>query len=229
MTLNAVVGKVERVADGENLLENLGLIKLDTWQTSQEIFADWQNGAPVERVYTANLAVYRLVNGEPVFDLLGREGNPLVDERFREDAYHGILENEFFFPSGEMKEHILAAIKTSASGPVHYSGPRLSTRNHEPYYGLVDNRGGENTDEENKLFVAVYGIEDPGYGMRVNLLREDIVKWQLNGRKKDDMIAQTSYLSINQDFGAGTKFICYSVSAVRGVRRGNVAKGDAQN
>ena len=92
-TIDAVV---ERVSEGGNLLASLALIEPGTWQISQEVFRDWQNGARVEGVTTANLGIYRIVNGEVVFDLLGREGNLFVDERFRKDTYKGILSNDLF-------------------------------------------------------------------------------------------------------------------------------------
>src|SRR3989344_5400327 len=100
MTIDAVV---ERIADGRNLLENLQILgdNINTWQNSQEVWKAWQDGAPVQGVNTANLSVCRLVDGEAVLDLLGREGNPFMDSRFREDAYHGIVGNEFFMPQGD--------------------------------------------------------------------------------------------------------------------------------
>ena len=70
MSIDAVV---ERVSEGGNLLASLALIEPGTWQISQEVFRDWQNGARVEGVNTANLGIYRLVDGEVVFDLLGRK------------------------------------------------------------------------------------------------------------------------------------------------------------
>ena len=138
MTIDAVVErKVERVADGGNLLENVKLIHPDSWENSQEVFKAWENGAPVKGVNTANLAVYRLEKDpntgedEAVFELLGREGNPLMDETLRKEAYNGILLNEFFLPQGTMKDQIKAAKKTTIS----YSRLRIKT------YGCDDNFG----------------------------------------------------------------------------------------
>ncbi len=224
MTLDAVV---ERVNDGRNLLANLALIDLSTWQTSQEVFADWQKGAPVEGVNTANMGIYRLVNGEPVFNLLDRKGNPFLDERFREDAYHSILDNDFFFPSKAMKEHILAAINAGHSATMRYSGLRVKTKGCGANYGYVE-VDGENTREEEKLFVAVYGTKNPGNGKKVYLLREDVVKRQLEGKKKDDVIVRACYFYYSQSFNANDRYINNGDSAVRGVRRGNVAEGDGQ-
>lgn len=51
MTIDSVV---ERVADGGNLLRNLNLIDISTWQTASEVFADWKAVAhsnPVEDAY----------------------------------------------------------------------------------------------------------------------------------------------------------------------------------
>ncbi len=223
MTIDSVVGKVERVSDSGNLLGNLKLIDIKTWQTSQEVYKDWQNGDSsivIADVNTANMGIYRLVNREPVFYLLGREGNPFVDEKFRKDAYRGIVHNYFFFPSGAMKEHILAAIHTGQSATVHYSGLRVKSQNCGPHHFYVE-VDGKNTGEEEKLFVAVYGIKNPGNGKSVcvHLLSGDDVRAQLKGKKEDDVIVRACYFNGSKYFDAdGRHFVCY-YGVVRGVRK----------
>jgi len=34
----------------------------------------WKNGVPIECIVTANIGIYRLVDGKAVFDLIGRGG-----------------------------------------------------------------------------------------------------------------------------------------------------------
>ena len=221
MALDAVV---ERVAMWGNLLGVLGQIDGNTWQTSQEAFADWKGIEYVNGVSTANMGIYRLVDGEAVFDLLGREGNPLVDERFQKEAYRGMIAHKFFFPQGEMKQHVLAAIHDGRTVTVPYSGLRVKTRNFEKISGYVEYRG-RNTDEEKKLFVAVYGTDDPGWEKKVHLLTEGCVGNLLAGRKiADDFIVLACQLSHQRDFFADAELIDGDNYAVRGVRRGNVQK-----
>ncbi len=222
---------IESVMGGKNFLANLALIDISTWQTSQEVYRAWQNGVPVQGVNTANMGIYQLVNGEPVFDLLGREGNPFVDKRFREEVYHGIqgilADKAFFFPSEAMKEHILAAINAGRSARVCYSGLRIQTKDCGSDYRFVE-VDGENTREEKKLFVAVYGTKNPGNGKRIYLLREDVVMSQLKGKEEDDVIARACYFNDSPYFLADVRYINDYFSIVRGVRRGNIAEGDAK-
>ncbi len=213
MTLDAVV---ERIVDGGNLLENLGLLaNITTWQTSSEVFRAWQEGAPVQGVNTANLAVYRMVDGEAVFDLLGKTGNPFMDDRFREDAYHGIVITEFFSPQGEMKEEVLSAIHAGESTTVRYSELQVKTDGCSENYGYIE-FGKGNTDAEKLLFSAVYGTENPGHGKKIYLLRESVVQSKLKDRA-DDVVARACYLDNDQCFNAYDRGIDLHCSAVRGV------------
>ncbi|MBI2135915.1 hypothetical protein HYU06_02505 [Candidatus Woesearchaeota archaeon] len=222
MTIDAVVErKVERVADGENLLENLKLIRPDSWETSQEVFKAWQNGTTdKEGVSTANIAVYRLENGEAVFELLGKEGNPFIDKSLREDAYNGIVQNEFFFPQGAMKKLIKSA---SAKVTIRYSGLNIKSNKPNDGDGYVEFNG-KNTSEEITLFEGVYGTANPGNGKKVYLLKESVVKAQL--KNEDDVVVLPCYLYHIQDFDASEKVINVYISAVRGVRLESVAEGD---
>ncbi len=223
MTLERVV---ERVNDGGNLLANVAHIYPNTWQTSQEVWKASQLGDSVMGVTTANMGIYRLDNGKPVFNLLGREGNLFIDEKFREDAYNGIVNKKFFFPSEAMKQHIMVAIHNRESVTVRYSGLRVNTKDCSPNFGYVE-IDGKNTAEDIKLFVAVYGTDDLSNGKRVYLLREDVVKDQLKGRKEDDVIAWACFFNFSQNFGANGGNTIIHYCAVRGVRRENVVKGDA--
>jgi len=222
MTIDKVV---ERVSEGGNLLANLALIDISTWETSQQVWKAWQSGAPVQGVNTANMGIYRLVDGEPVFNLLGMQGNLFVDERFREDTYNGILRNEFFLPQAEMKDHVMAAIDTGLSVEIHYSGLKTKTTGCNESYCFVE-AGRKNTDEEKKLFKGVYGVENPGNGRKIYLLRENVVKSALSERQ-DDLVARACYFDGDQFFFAVDSNFGYYVSAVRWVRR-DVAGGDAQ-
>ena len=221
MTLDTVV---ERIADGRNLLENLALIDINTWQTSQEVWQAWQKGAPVQGVNSANMGIYRLVNGKAVFNLLGKAGNLFMDSKFQEDVYNGILGNEFFFPQGEMKQLVQSAIGAKPSATINYSGLNVKTEGCGSNYGYVQ-ASGKNTAEEKKLFSAVYGTDNPGDGKRVYLLRKNVVKKQLKS-KKDDVVARACYFYYNQNFDADDRSINSDRSAVRGVRRREVAVGD---
>ncbi|HLC90719.1 MAG TPA: hypothetical protein VJI15_03035 [Candidatus Nanoarchaeia archaeon] len=215
MTIDPVVG---RIADGRNLLENLSLLAdVATWQTSQEVWKAWQDGAPIEGVNTANLAVYRLVEGEAVVDILGREGNPFVDPRLREDVYHGIVRNQFFVPQGEMKEHVVSAIRARQSATIRYSGLHLRNDYSSSTYGYIQ-AGVENTTEEKKLFSAVYGTDIPCDGIFLSLFKENIVQEQLQNRS-EDIFVRACYFGYLQTFNAGDRFINNNRSAIRGVRR----------
>ncbi len=224
MTIDAVVErKVERVADGRNLLNNLNLINAATWETSDEVFKAWQDGAAIEGVNTANLAVYGLEDDEAVFELLGREGNPFMDESLRKDAYNGILQNEFFVPQGAMKDEIKAAKPLVTT--IRYSELTIKTDGCESTnfgYVIFD---GKNTDGDKKLFNAVYGTDNLGLGKRIYLLRKDVVEVQLKNRK-DDLIVRACYFYDYQSFIANDWFIGGFSSAVRGVRLDSVAKGN---
>lgn len=196
MTIDAVVERKERVADGGNLLANLALINPKTWETSDEVFSAWQSGVPVEGVNTANLAVYRLEDGKAVFELLGREGNPFLDETLREEAYNGILQNEFFVPQGAMKDKIKA---TKKQVTLRYSELKIKTDGCEgTNYGYVV-FDGKNNAEEKKLFNAVYGTDNPGIGKIIYLLRQDVVGAQLKN-KPADLVARACCLDYDQGF-----------------------------
>src|SRR3989344_8487193 len=212
-TIDAVV---ERVSEGGNLLANLALIVPATWQTSQEVFRDWQRGAPVHGVNTANLGIYRIVNGEVVFDLLGREGNLFVDERFRKDTYKGILSNDFFVLPEEMGAHVMDAIKGGHAVSVRYSG--LKTVTTCGYHHCYVESGEGNTDEDKKLFTGVYDLENPGEGKKIFLLREKVVKSQLK-KNKDEFIARACYLDDGHNFCAYVRYVNDYDCAVRGVSR----------
>ncbi len=218
---------VERIVEGGNLLNNLDLLKdIMSWQTSQEVFAAWQAGASVEVVNTANMGIYRLVNGNVVFDFLGKEGNLFIDERFRKDAYNGIVGANFFFPRDEMKSHVLSAINKGESVQIDYSGLRLKTKGCGEDYSYVQVND-NNTSEEEKLIRGVYGTEHPGNGKKVYLLGKNVVKNQLQ-KRKNDFIARACYFYGNQSFNASVRYFGNYCSAVCGVRRGEVAEGDAK-
>jgi len=209
-------GVVERIADGVTLLENLGILEdVNTWQTSQEVFTDWNEGDPVEEVHTANMGVYRLDGGYTVFDLLSKEGNLFVEKRFRADAYQGILYGGFFFPSDQMKEHVMSAINQKKSVTVHYSKLSVKTKNCSSNYCYIE-VDGSNTDEDKKLFRAVYGTI-PKKGKKVFLLREEVVKDQLI-RRKGDLIALPCYLDFSHNLNADEKNVDFYRGAIRGVR-----------
>ncbi len=223
MTIDAVVErKVERVAEGKNLLANLNLIDAATWETSQEVSEAWQKGIPDKGVNTANLGVYRLKGGEAVFQLFGREGNPFMDKTMRDGIYNGIWQNRFFFPQGAMKDKIKSAKPLVT---VRYSGLRgLKTDNCGIDYGYVEFEG-KNTYGEKKLFNAVYGTDNSGNGKRVYLLREKVVKAQLKSNP-DDLIVRACYFYYGQNFLADDRYVRNNGGAVRGVRLKNVAEGD---
>ena len=226
MTIDTVVKKVERISDGGNLLANLKLLEdINTWQTSQEVFKAWREGAAVQGVSTANMGIYRLDNGEVVFNLLSRPGNLFMDERFLQGAYDGISSNNSFFPTVDMKKHVMAAITAGQSATIHYPKLRVKTKDCGSHYGYVK-FGDNNTDEEKRLFHAVYG-DDPDTGKRVYLLRENTIREQLGAARKD-MIVRACYLDDNQDFIAIDRGIGNYNGAVRGVRRESVAAGDAK-
>jgi len=227
MTIDTVVKKVERISDGGNLLANLKLLEdINTWQTSQEVFKAWREGAAVQGVSTANMGIYRLDNGEVVFNLLSRPGNLFMDERFLQGAYDGISSNNSFFPTVDMKKHVMAAITAGQSATIHYPKLRVKTKDCGSHYGYVK-FGDNNTDEEKRLFHAVYG-DDPDTGKRVYLLREEVVKNQLLDDRKEDIIVRACYLYDDQDFNADDWGIGNYYGAVRGVRRESVAAGDAK-
>lgn len=218
MTIDSIV---ERVADGGNLLGNLALIDVSTWEDSVEAFKARDFG-----VNTANMGIYRLVDGKAVFDFLGKPGNLFIDERFRRDAYSGILNNEFFLPQAEMKEHVMSAINSGNSVQVNYSGLNLKTEGCRPNNCYVE-VSNNNTDEEKKLIRAVYGTETPGIGKQIFLLREEVVKAQLKD-KEDELIARACYFGGSQGFGANGWGISGYGSAVRGVRLDRVGEAGAQ-
>lgn len=226
MSTNAASGKVERIAEGKNLLENILLLEPLTWQTSQEVFRDWQAGAKVIGVNTANLGIYRLIDGEPVFDLLPREGNLFLDDRFRQRVYDGIISQDFFVLPEDMLEHVMSAINTGKAVEVPYSGLNLITEGCNPNYGYVKVSKG-NTPAEETLISGVYGVKNPGHGKRVYLLRPNVVKKALK-KNPQGAVARACYFSGSQDFDAIGRGIGSISSAVRGVRLVEVAGGDAR-
>lgn len=220
MTLNEVV---ERVSEGRNLLANLALIKPETWEDSVQVFNAKDFG-----VVTANMGIYDLVldSDDVEFNLLGKEGNLFIDDRFREKVYNGIVTNEFFVLPDDMKIHVKYAIDAESSVRVRYSGLRLKTENCNPKYGYVE-VSDDNTPTEKTLIKGVYGIENPGNGKKIFLLRKSVVKAQLENRK-NDLIARACYFDIDLNFDADVRDIDSYISAVRGVRRVEIAEGDAE-
>ncbi len=210
MTIEGVVYK------GDNLLINLGLIDIKTWNNSVEVFK-----AKDFDVITNNLAVYRIIDGQEIFNLVGPEGNLFVDGKFREDVYYGILKNnEFFLPKGEMKEYVISAINNKKSVQVNYSGLNLyydSNANNtiEEYIKVHEN----NTDEEKKLITGVYGIEIPDIGKKIYkiyLLKTNVVKKVLKNNP-NELIVLPCYFYKSQNFDAiARKFLDYH-NAVRGI------------
>src|SRR3989344_6718014 len=100
MSLTPVSRNLERISEGGNLLRNLELLDdATTWKTAEEAFAASKQGVSIEDICTNNLGIYRLVDNKPVFNLLGRESNPFMEERFRRSLYQGILNTDFFSPS----------------------------------------------------------------------------------------------------------------------------------
>lgn len=227
MTIDAVVEKVERISEGGDLLANLKLLRdINSWQTSREVFEAWKDGDSIEGLNTANMGIYRLDGSEAVFDLLSREGNLFMEERFQEGTYKGILGADFFFPTAEMKEHVIAAITAGESVTVRYSKLRVKTKECGSHYGYIEFDGNNNA-EEKKLFNKVYGTDEPGNRKKVYLLRENVIRDQLKDRK-DDMIARACYLDYGQSFSAYDRNIVSCLSAVRGVRYESVAEGDTK-
>lgn len=206
--------KVETVTDGGNLLKNLALIESNSWQTSKKVFADWQAGVQVQGTNTANLAVYRLVKGEPVLDLLAKKGNLFLEDRFRQKTYEGILNQEFFIPSGGMLKYVMSAITAGKSVKVPYSG--LNVENNSCWDFIEVNA--KNESDEKKLIYSVYGIEEPGNGRKIFLLSPDKVKKAL-GHNIDDVVVRACFFYYNRDFFADDRNLKNPFSSVRGLRR----------
>ncbi len=218
--------KVELITEGENLLGNLELLDpISSWQTGAEVFKDWQAGAKVIGVNTANMTYYRIDSGDALIDLVDREGNLFLDDRFRKDTYTGIRDNAFFFLTPEMKKQVMdTAITPKKSAQVKYSELNVKTDNCGPAYCYIE-ANDDNTDGEKRLFAAAYGKENPGNGRRFYLLRENVVKAQLRGRE-GDMFARACYLDNDLNFSADDRDINNAYGGVRGVRRVVVAEGD---
>ena len=221
----SIEGIIERVSEGGNLLVNLVLIDINTWQTSQEVWKAWQSGVKAEGVNTANMGIYRLVDGEVVFDLLGKQGNLFMDDRFQEDTYNGILQYDFFLLPYAMKQHVMSAITGNVSLTVRYSGLRLKTKDCGANYCFIESSD-SNTDEEKKLFNGVYGVENPGNGRKIYLLRQNVVEAQLKD-KPTELIAHACYLYYDLNFNANDLCIFSCRSAVRGVRRRRVSEANS--
>lgn len=218
---------VERVADGMNLLENLALIELQSWQTSQEVFADWRAGVFIGGVNTANLAVYRLVKGKPVLDLLAKEGNLFLDDRFRQETYKGILNQKFFIPSGDMLEYIMSAITRGKAVEVPYSGLKVRTEDCGEDYGFVEVNV-KNISEEKKLIQGVYGIENPGNGKKIYLLRPKVVKRELSDNVNGAVVRACDFINDKYFYASDRTFNYDGGGIVSGVRLKNVAEVSAQ-
>lgn len=226
---NTIPRMVERIAEG-NLVQCLAEVDpIETWETPQEVWRAWQSGVPVQGVNTASLSVGRLVDGQPVFNLLAREGNLFIPEKYRQKTYDGIVGNDFFVlsPKGDtsdMFDYVMAAIKAGNSVEVPYSGLTVLTKGCGPTYGYVL-VGGNNTTDEKRLVHGVYG-ENPGNGKQIYLLRKEAVQNALKSNP-EGMVVRACWFYYIQDFGAYDRIIYYLDSAVRGVRR-IVAEGDAQ-
>jgi hypothetical protein len=210
MTIESIV---ERVYEGGNLLANLAMIDVTTWQTSQQVYKAWQEGAAIEGVNTANLPVYKIVDDEVVFNLLGHDGNLFVDERFREAVYNGILKKGYFMLEGNMNDYVVAAIEGGKSLETKYSKLNTETDGCSPSRCFIE-ACKDNTDEEKKLFKGVYGFENPGNGSKIYLFRENFVRAQLN-EKPDDLIVGACFF--RDSFNNDDRYLNHGSSAVRGV------------
>jgi len=172
------------------------------------------------------MTYYRIDSGDALIDLVDREGNLFLDDRFRKDTYTGIRDNAFFFLTPEMKKQVMdTAITPKKSAQVKYSELNVKTDNCGPAYCYIE-ANDDNTDGEKRLFAAAYGKENPGNGRRFYLLRENVVKAQLRGRE-GDMFARACYLDNDLNFSADDRDINNAYGGVRGVRRVVAAEGGA--
>jgi len=218
MSLTPVSRNLERISEGGNLLRNLELLDdATTWKTAEEAFAASKQGVSIEDICTNNLGIYRLVDNKPVFNLLGRESNPFMEERFRRSLYQGILNTDFFSPSGEMKEYLLVVLRSGASTYINYSELRCKSDSIRKLSLYVETNA-KNTPEEKKLFHAVYGSKI-GAGKRVYLLAPEIVITHLSPDQKEDLVVRVCCFDDEENFLANSRSISGYRSSIVGVRR----------
>jgi hypothetical protein len=160
MAIDALVD----VSQGDNFLENIALIHPETWQTALEVYGLCiTEGRDPTNIITANLGVYRIEKGEVVFDLLGREGNILLDETFRNQAYEGMVgSSEFFLLPQPMLNYVMEAIGKGHSTHFPYTGLIFP----ENYADVPIIAKEDNTPEEIKLLKAVFPFESHEWANR---------------------------------------------------------------
>ena len=107
------MGRIETISQGKSLSEKLALIDLSTFKTAREIYGPEYGYFDLETniIITSDLAVYRIENGNPVVYFLGRDGNPLADEKLYEEFCGQLKSKEPCIPSEKPLEHILNALE----------------------------------------------------------------------------------------------------------------------
>jgi len=211
----AVKGRVVKVEDGRNLLENLALIDAASWESAPEVYAAFRRGEDALSVVVNNVADYTLVDGKGLFSLF--PGVLFSDLGSRQRVYNGIVGNEFLVLPPDMAavhENLVKNKRVVVQVP--YSGLTVSNKGCGGDYCFVV-AGPNNTDGDKRLLSAFYG-EVPGSGRMVFLLRQSALEIALKS-VSDSRVVRACYFSLGQNFFADYRFIYdFCLSAVRGVR-----------
>lgn len=216
--------KAERVADGDNLLENLDSIDIETWERAQEVFSAFKRGEDALMTVTNDIADYSRGQGSLLFTLA--PGVLFSDTKFRKRTYNGITGNEFFFLDDDMAAEQTRLINGGKAVQVPYNGLTISTEGCGERYCFVESSD-TNTDADKKLVHAFYGASFPGKGKRVYLLKDSALERALR-EKPDGRVARACFFYYGRDFSADDRNVG-SYYAVRGVRKEKVVdKGDGK-
>jgi hypothetical protein len=177
------------------------------WLTSSEVFK--KSLEERKHIYgvPANLGVYRLLNDEPEFHLLSKEGNLLLSPQFRDSLYWRLrsygserLLSESQNPKkllldAEEVKYVLSAIESGNAFNSRYSNLRFNDNSIEVRK--------DNTPEEKRLFLGAFGTKKPQKGSSITLISEEQVRQGLSDNKQG-LLAMACYVNTQNDF---TKFL----------------------
>ena len=217
------LGLVERVNDAIGLIGNLRLIDPQTWLTSQELVALWADkdkGTVIDSANTANMSVYRIVDGKVILNFFEKKGNLFLESQYRDEVAKIIIQGNDksggtnSILEGNMLAYVNEAIKEGHTVEIPYSGLRLRPFGTD---AVLDIRQGLNNADEQRLIQAVYGEVVPKDMTRITLMGETDIKEILKGNE-DKALVRACFMNKNLFFLAGDPTIHDKNSAVYGVR-----------
>jgi len=215
------MAKIEEIAGRSFLDEKIAVIKPSTWQTAREIYEgkDRFCNPKQKNYFTSDLAVYCLDDGRPIVYFLGREGNPLADEKLREEFYLQLKKGGKCIPDGKPLEHILNALQDKEALSLYFSklyrreGYTLSELEIYSVFGRIDkdilgipilrysySKRKDVSGNEEKLIRQIFGI---GWRRRVlpcsiKMFSPYYVRTTLQEEKPGSIIAAVGSIFLNK-------------------------------